>query len=117
MSIADELSKLEDLRRRGVLSESEFAQAKAAVLAGTDAPADSASEHLAEHLADVRQQNDLARLDREWQMEREQYLVAGRRGVRHVPTTGASLAGAGVVGVFGVFWTIFAFAITSSAPS
>src|SRR5262245_42739651 len=107
MSIADELSKLEDLRRRGVLSEPEFAQAKASVLAGTSAPADSPlAEHLADQLAEVRYQNELAQIDREWEIERQNYLVADRRGVRHIPTTGASLASAGLVGVFGIFWTI-----------
>jgi hypothetical protein len=35
MSIADELRKLEELRRSGALSDEEFAQAKAAVLGGT----------------------------------------------------------------------------------
>ena len=34
MSIADGLQKLEELRRRGSLSDEEFAQAKAALLAG-----------------------------------------------------------------------------------
>ncbi|MDP4300123.1 PspC domain-containing protein [Leptothrix discophora] len=34
MSLADELQQLEDLRQRGVLSEAEFAQAKARLLAG-----------------------------------------------------------------------------------
>src|SRR5262245_37691399 len=34
MSLADELMKLEELRRQGVLSEEEFARAKEAVLSG-----------------------------------------------------------------------------------
>ena len=40
MSLADELAKLEDLRRTGALTDTEFAQAKAKLLAG-GAPAAS----------------------------------------------------------------------------
>ena len=39
MAIADELQKLEELRRTGALSEEEFAKAKAGVLAGPAQPA------------------------------------------------------------------------------
>lgn len=38
MSIADELRKLEELRRNGTLTEEEFTRAKAGVLSGTSAP-------------------------------------------------------------------------------
>ncbi len=38
MNIADELQKLEDLRRTGALSDDEFAKAKASVLARAEAP-------------------------------------------------------------------------------
>src|SRR5687768_11739867 len=102
MSIADELSKLEDLRRRGVLNESEFEKAKAAVLAGGAAPAGDAPvvEHLSAQLAEVRYQNELARLDREWEIDREQYMITTKYGRRHVPTPGGSIAGAVIIGVF-----------------
>ena len=117
MSLADDLTKLEDLRRSGALTDAEFAQAKAALLngapAGTDQPL---AEHLADQLAEVRHQNDLAQIDREWQIEREQYLIPDRWGRRYVPTAGLGLGGAVMGGVFGVFWTIMAFAITSGAP-
>ena len=39
MNDADELNKLADLHARGVLSDEEFAKAKARVLSGTAAPA------------------------------------------------------------------------------
>ena len=41
MAIAEELQKLDDLRRAGTLSEEEFARAKAAVLAGSTGPVSS----------------------------------------------------------------------------
>lgn len=117
MSLVDELAKLEELRRRGALSESEFTQAKAALLNG--APASSEPEmggHLAHQLAEVRYQNELAQIDREWQIERQQYLIRGQYGTAQVPTTGMGIGTAVVGGVFGVFWTIMAISITGGAP-
>lgn len=117
MSLADDLTKLEELRRTGALSEKEFAQAKAKLLAGDAAPAsDAVAEKLGEQLAEVRYQNELERIDREWAIEREKYMVPDRYGRRYVPTTGASLAGGIGIGVFGLIWTVTAFSITGSAP-
>jgi hypothetical protein len=117
MSLADELTKLEEMRRRGALSDAEFTQAKAALLAG--APAGSGQqfgEHLADQLAEVKHQNELAQLDREWEIERQQYLIRNRLGVAQVPTAGMGIGMAVVGGLFGVFWTVMAAAITGSAP-
>ncbi|MDY3552416.1 SHOCT domain-containing protein [Gemmata sp. JC717] len=113
MSIADELKKLEGLRWNGTLTESEFAQAKAAILAQlTPVPeSGAADEKLGEHLAAVRYQNELERIDREWEQEREQYMTTGKDGSRHVPTAGDGLVTASFTGVFGALWTILAFSI------
>lgn len=113
MSIADELKKLEELRWNGTLTDAEFAQAKAALLAqpAVPAPEPAAGPKLDEHLAAVRYQNELARIDREWAMEREKYMVVGKNGTRHVPTAGDGLIGAAVIGVFGSLWTIVALSI------
>ena len=55
MSLADELAKLEDLRRTGALTDAEFARAKAKLLAGDAAPAtDAVAENLAAQLAETR---------------------------------------------------------------
>jgi hypothetical protein len=117
MSIADELQKLEELRRSGALTDAEFAQAKAKVLAGSAAPApEQAAPQLAEELAEIRYQNELARIDREWEAEKQKYAITDRYGRRYPPTAGAGIGMAFVVGIFGVFWTIMAIAITSSAP-
>jgi hypothetical protein len=116
MSLADELQKLEDLRRSGALSESEFARAKAAVLAGADAGDRRPVEmHLSDQLAEVWYQNELARIDREWAMEREKYLVADRYGRRYVPTSDMGLGVAVVGGAFGALWTAVAITATASA--
>src|SRR5579883_2910582 len=110
MSIADELMKLEDLRRSGALSDAEFARAKEAVLAGRSGVADDPAGAL-------RGEAELARIDREWALERENYLVSGRYGWgRHVPTTWEGVLTAVVGGGFGLFWTVTAAGITSAAP-
>jgi hypothetical protein len=118
MGIADELAKLEELRRQGALSESEFAKAKAAVLGGaqTALPPESLGRHLSDELAEVKYQNEIARIDREWEMERVQYLITNRYGRSQVPTQGLGVGVALVGGIFGALWTAFAFAITTSAP-
>jgi hypothetical protein len=118
MSLADDLMKLEELKRTGALTEEEFAQAKAKLLAdGPTAATDAVAETLAAQLAETRYQNELARIDREWQIEREKYMAPDRYGRRHVPTVGTGRATSLIGGIFGAFWTIMAFAITSGAPN
>src|SRR5437868_14334326 len=108
MSIADELGKLEELRRSGALSEAEFAQAKPVLLSGPRADdGQQLGQDLAEQIAEVRRQNELARIDREWEAERQQYLIPYRyrTGKWQVPTTGMGIRLAVVGGVFGLLWT------------
>jgi hypothetical protein len=107
MSMADELRKLQDLHAAGTLSDDEFAAAKATVLAGghPDTPADG---NLDGHLEEIKRQNDVAQLDREWAMERERYMVPGRYGYRYVPNRGMSLLGGLLVTGFGILWTVMA---------
>src|SRR5262249_39007654 len=115
MGLADELQKLDQLRRDGVLSDPEFTQAKARLLDGGSADG-SLGQHLADQLAEVRYQNELARIDREWAAEREQSLIRGRYGRRDVPTAGMAV-GIGLVSVVGgLIWLATAVAILSSAP-
>lgn len=117
MGLADELAKLEELRRRGVLSEMEFARAKEAILNGAGSGSDpSVGQVMSEQLSDLRYQNELARIDREWEAERERYMITSRYGVRQLPTPGMGTVMAVVGGIFGMLWTVFAFALTSSAP-
>jgi hypothetical protein len=117
MSLVDELTKLDELRRSGALNDAEFAKAKAALL--DEAPAGHGrqiGEHLANQLAEVKYQNELAQIDREWEIERRQYLIQGQDGIAHEPTAGMGLGMAIGVGVFGVIWTIFAASLTSGGP-
>jgi hypothetical protein len=116
MSLADELTKLEELRRSGALTESEFAKAKSLILNCTASSDDAVTEKIDEQLAEVRYQNELARLDREWEFERERYKITSRYGQRYIPTVWQSIASAVAIAVFGIFWTTMAFSITSMMP-
>ena len=116
MSIADELTKLEELRRSGALSDQEFAQAKARLLNAPAAPEQQFGRHLSEQLSEVKYQNELTRIDREWEMERQQYMVRDRYGARYVPTAGLGVATMIIGGLFGGLWTVMAVAITGDAP-
>jgi Short C-terminal domain len=116
MSLADDLAKLEELRRSGTLTDTEFTQAKAKLLAGEAPASDAVADRLGEQLAEVRYQNELARIDREWEIEREKYMLTGRYGRRYLPTPGMGKATAAFGGIFGLFWTIMAFGILSGAP-
>ena len=106
MSLVDELQKLSDMHRSGVLTDDEFARAKARFLSPdtteeTHSPDAFATDH---HLRQIRAQNEVARLDREWELERENYLWADRNGSRQIPSVGTSLAMMVVSVLFGVFW-------------
>lgn len=62
-------------------------------------------------------QNELAALDREWQIERENYFVSSKHRGRHLPTKSGALAGGIFGGAFALFWTAMAFTMTSAMPN
>lgn len=104
MSIADELRKLQELHKAGSLTNEEFATAKANVLSGNPSP----DPVLKEHLEEIKEQNELAALDRSWTAERERYMMSGRYGNRYVPNKGSSLILGFVVTLGGMVWTTMA---------
>lgn len=127
MSIADELLKLDELRRAGSLTDDEFAQAKAALLrTPTEAASPGLNDQVADHLATVACQNELAQVDREWEIEREKYLVFDQLGRVLVPQVGGSRMfdfasrrslGMGLVAtVVGIGWTTGAIFFTQDVP-
>lgn len=69
---------------------------------------DRRTERMAEQLDDLHRKTGLAELDREWEIEREQYYITGKHGHRHLPTTTGSVAGGVMITVFGVIWTVIA---------
>jgi hypothetical protein len=58
--------------------------------------------------------NDVDRIDREWERERERYMVTTKYGRRYVPSTGAAVV-VGLISVsVGLIWTMVAFSMVQS---
>ena len=110
MSIADELEKLDELRRRGVLSSAEFEVGKRKILNG-----DGGAVRLSQ-FDELQKHNEVAELDREWELERENYQVRGKYGQRYTPSKASSVIGGVVIVAFGIFWTAMAASISSGMP-
>lgn len=109
MTIADEIERLQTLHAQGALTDAEFTQAKGAVLtryAVESAVVAHAPQH--DQSDALRFEHELARLDREWMIERESYMVTGRYGRRSLPSEASSILMALFIGGFGLFWTISA---------
>ena len=109
MSLADDLQKLDELRRNGSLSQEEFELAKKNVLAGSMTPStptqtSSNINHLVEQL------------DREWELERENYMITNKYGAKFIPQKWSSVLGGILIVGFGIFWTIMAIAMVSNSP-
>jgi len=61
------------------------------------------ASQMAGDLEVIQLQNDLERLDREWLMERERYLVAGKDGHKHEPGS-FGWAGGALAVIMGAIW-------------
>jgi membrane protein required for beta-lactamase induction len=100
MTVADDLDRLHRLRQDGILTDEELDRARAAVLIDPLAPL------TAEQSDEIRRQKEAAQLDREWEAERERYMVTERFGYRHIPGRTESIV-LGVLNVaFGVVWVV-----------
>jgi DNA-directed RNA polymerase subunit RPC12/RpoP len=66
---------------------------------------------LKEQVEKLTRQNEIDALDREWEAEKERFMVTGKHGHRHLPTRTGSLAGGIMITVFGIFWTAMAAGI------
>jgi uncharacterized membrane protein len=75
---------------------------------------DPAWREMSGRLEQLEYQNELARIDREWDMEREQYMITSRYGRRYVPSAAAAVVMGVVIVGFGVFWTAMAFGMASN---
>lgn len=120
VSLADELKKLEGLRWNGTLTDAEFERAKAALfsqLPNNEQPTADDVSKLESELAELRAEKELERIDREWEAERQQFMVSDKNGHKSVPTVGGSVGGGIVLAVFGVFWTALTLSMGSNAPN
>ncbi len=130
MGLADELWKLQEMHQRGELTDSEFAQAKAALLAGANSSGGEQLEQLSQQMDEVARRQRVADIDREWDQERLQYLASGTTGGTHnaqgqyvgggvpftyVPTKGGSIALGAFAAVAGTAWMAFAASIGAGA--
>ena len=105
MSITEEIEKLQALHDQGALTDDEFAQTKATLLARlADEQSVSYASDLNKEAEHLRLQNELNQLDLDWEHERESYKVRGRNGRRYIPSVPISIIAmiAGIV--FGVAW-------------
>lgn len=69
-----------------------------------------------DRLVNISAHAELAALDREWDLERENYMVKDQHGARYIPTKVGSLSKGLATTVFGCFWTMFALALSYGQP-
>ncbi len=110
--------------RRGSITPTVF---KPAIVTGCSSSSEAgdglAAQQLADQVAEARYQAELARLDKEWQIEQQKHYIRPRRGKPYLPTTqdaivapvlmlavGLLLLFSAVLGlvVFGVFMVVIA---------
>lgn len=72
------------------------------------------SDEMAGDLKVIRLQNDLEKLDREWDREMQGFMVTGKDGEKSLPSAAGSMIGGVVAIIFGVFW--IGFASSMGAP-
>lgn len=113
MSISEELQKLSELYQAGTLTREEFEVAKRKVL---ESPQSTYSPAEQDQLEAIMLQNQIAQLDRQWEIERNDYMIRGQHGHSYIPGKTTSILGGGVVVIFGIFWTFMAASISSRTP-
>lgn len=72
------------------------------------------TDEIKQVVTELARQNKVAAIDRQWDREKEQFMIAGKDGRRHLPSeTGAVFTGV-AFGVVGIIWCIAAF--SSGSP-
>ena len=74
------------------------------------------TEEMADDLKVIRLQNELEKLDREWDREMQGFMVTGQNGERSIPSAGGSIVGGGIAIVFGVIWMGLAGSMGAPGP-
>ena len=72
---------------------------------------DRKTDAIAEQLAEITRQNELERIDREWDQEREKYLTTHKNGSRTEPSASGGIVMAAIAGTLGLIWTGMAFSM------
>ncbi len=74
------------------------------------------TDQLSEQVNNLAGHTELASLDREWELERQNYMVTSKHGARHIPSEAGSIGGGIAITLFGCVWTFMAFTITAFIP-
>ena len=74
------------------------------------------TERMAGNLRVIELQNDLERLDREWENRRESFMVTGKHGHRSLPSGAGSIVGGVIAIVGGIVWMSFAAGMGAPFP-
>ena len=64
------------------------------------------TDRMAGNLRVIELQNDLERLDREWEGRKERFMMTGKHGRRYLPSRGGSIAVGSVMIILAIFWII-----------
>lgn len=70
------------------------------------------TSQMADDLGAIRRQNELEQLDRQWALERQEYLAQGKDGSTNEPATGAGMV---VGGLFVAFFSVVCIGMGISA--
>ena len=65
-------------------------------------------EDIADNLKVIELQNELEKMDREWAIRRESFMVSGKDGHRSIPSAVGSTVMGGIAIVSGIFWMVMA---------
>lgn len=72
---------------------------------------------LRDQVAQLTHQQRLADLDRQWDQQRESFMITNNHGRKHLPNSAASTIG-GIVAIgFGIVWMILTMSITANGPA
>ena len=72
-------------------------------------------DDLGHKLEILRVQNEIERLDREWTLRRNDFMVHGKNGSR-IPSSAGSLISGLVAAIVGIIWMVFANSIGAPGP-
>lgn len=72
------------------------------------------TDAIADQIAELQRQNELERIDREWEKERERYLLHHKNGTKSEPSASLGIIAGVLVAVFAVMW--LGFAMSLGAP-
>ena len=104
MSIAEEIEKLQALHGQGALTDDEFAQTKATLLARfSDEPPAAGVDALNEAVERLRLRTEITQLDLDWERERESHMIRGRYGARYLPSAERGVIQAIAMVGFGIY--------------